>query len=135
MFSQADVIIDRAPDEVYEALADFKTQVSFWDTIHVPGLDNLDADEMEAHGTVMVGRVSHPCLIAVHLTRPKSGLVTRLQSQIGEMAAEFRIMEEGERTKVEVNIEGHGGGPAGSITIRQLAPRLLARLKQYFDRA
>ena len=135
MFSQAIVTIDREPDAVYEVLADFKTQMSFWDALHIPELEQLDDEILEAHGTMMVGMTSHPCMVAIHLTRPKSGLVTRFQSMSGEMAAEFRIMEDGGRTRVEVNIEGYGGGMAGNITIRQLAPRLLSRLKQYFDRA
>jgi carbon monoxide dehydrogenase subunit G len=135
MFSQATVLIDREPDEVYDVLANFKTQISFWDALHIPGLEELNDETLEAHGTMTVGIASHPCLVAIHLTRPKSGLVTRFQSMSGEMAAEFRIMEEGDRTRVEVNIEGYGGGLAGNITVRQLAPRLLSRLKQYFDRA
>lgn len=135
MFSQAVVTIDREPDAVYEVLADFRTQVSLWDGLYIPGLEEMDAGTMEAHGTMTVGRTSHPCLVEIHLTRPKSGLVTRMQSMSAEMAVEFRIMEDGDRTRVEVNIEGYGGGLAGNITIRQLAPRLLSRLKQYFDRA
>ena len=135
MFSQATVIIDREPDEVYEVLADFKTQLTFWDTLHMPGLSEMGDGETEAHGTVTVGRATHSCIVIIHHTRPKSGLVTRLQTMTGEMAAEFRVMSEGNKTKVEVNVEGHGGGPASSIVIRQFAPRILLRLKQYFDRA
>lgn len=135
MFSQATVIIDREPDEVYEVLSHFKTQLTFWESLHVPGLNEMAEDETEAHGTVTVGQSTHSCIIVIHHTRPKSGLVTRMQTMAGELAAEFRVMSEGNKTKVEVNVEGHGGGPASSISIRQFAPRILLRLKQYFDRA
>jgi len=45
------------------------------------------------------------------------------------------VIDENGRTKVEINIEGQGGGFASNINVRQIAPRILARLKQYFDRS
>ena len=46
-----------------------------------------------------------------------------------------RINLHGDRTRVEVNIEGRGGGLANSINLRQMTPKILQRLKESFDKA
>jgi len=135
MFSQATILIDRDPGIVYSALADLKRQMALWDNITVADLDGLENGVSQVNGVYRLGRKAIPCIVELHLTRPGAGLVTRMQTASGELAAEWRIMEEGDRTRVEVNIEGIGGGPASNINIRHLAPKLLARLKLQFDRS
>ena len=135
MFAQGTILIDRSPDEVYAALADLKRQIVCWDMLQIPGLDNLGDGALEADGFYVLGRNSYSCTVELHLTRPPSGLVTHLQWASGELAAEWRILSEGDRTRVEVNVEGRGGGLANNINLRQMTPKLLARLKQIFDKA
>ena len=135
MFSQATILIDREPKEVYTVLVHMKTQLTFWEQLIIPKLKLLDDDANEIEGAYSHRYSTSPCVISIHKSRPGAGLVTRIQSAMGELAAEWRVMEDGERTKVEINIEGHGGGFASNINVRQIAPRILKRLKQYFDRS
>ena len=135
MFAYGNVLIDREPDEVYRALADLRIQMPCWEIIYVPNLENLEDGTLEVSGTYTLGHSSILCDIELHLTRPSSGLVTRIQWATGELAAEWRIIEDGDRTRVEVSIEGRGGGLANNVSLRQITPKILARLKQHFDRA
>jgi len=135
MFSQATVLIDRDPKEVYRVIAHMKTQLKFWEQLIIPDLDSLPDDAGEVQGAYDSRYSNSPCLITVHQSRPGAGIVTRIQSSLGELAAEWRVIDENGRTKVEINIEGQGGGFASNINVRQIAPRILARLKQHFDRS
>lgn len=135
MFSQATILIDREPEEVYAVLTNLKIQIPLWGIFNVAGLGEMEDGVTEMEAIYQVGNIASRCIIVLHETRPKSGLVTYVQSDHGELAAEWRIIKETDRTKVEINIEGQGGGPAGNIMIRQLAPRILTNLKQHFDRA
>ena len=135
MFSQATILIDRDTSEVYKVLAHMKTQLTFWEQLIVPTIDQLDDDANEVDAAYSSGYSTSPCQVTVHQSRPGAGLVTRIQSAMGELAAEWRVFEDGDRTRVEINIEGQGGGFASNINIRQIAPRILTRLKQHFDRS
>jgi len=134
MFSQSTILIDREPAEVYKVLAHLKTQLGFWEQLIIPTLDQLPDDAVEVEGAYSLRYSTSPCQITIHQSRPGAGLVTRIQSSMGELAAEWRVIDEGGRTKVEINIEGQGGGFASNINIRQIAPRILKRLKQHFER-
>jgi hypothetical protein len=135
MFATATILIDRSTDEVYQVLSNLRTQVPFWEIFFVPGLESISDDTLEANCFYQGGVKQLECVIGLHLTRPGAGLVTRVQTAIGELAAEWRIIDESGRTRVEVNIEGRGSGPTSNISIRQLAPKVLARLKAHFDKS
>jgi hypothetical protein len=135
MFAQATVLINRQAAEVYNLLADIRMQIPLWGIFAAPGLQQLEDGVNEIDAYYNSGSESLHCLIIIHLSRPGAGLVTRVQTACGEMAAEWRIIDEDGRTRVEVNIEGLGGGPTSSINVRQVAPRLLAQLKQHFEKS
>ena len=135
MFAHGTILINRDIGEVYETLASLRRQLPFWEMIHVPELENLDDEAKGVDGNYSLGRSVFPCIIELHLTRPPAGLVTHVSWSSGELAAEWRIMQEGDRTRVEVNIEGRGGGLANSINLRQMTPTILQRLKESFERA
>lgn len=128
------MIIDRSVEEVYAFLADLKAQLGCWEMLYVPNLDRVPDDAVQLEGMCSAGRQSQPCIIELHHTRPGSGAVTRITWATGELAAEWRVMQEGDRTRVELNVEGSGGGLAANVHVRQITPRILARLKQHFDR-
>jgi len=134
MFTQATTIINRPTTEVYAFLADIRLQLPLWEIFYIPGLKDLEDGVNEAEGEYKSGETVLHCSINIHHSRPGAGLVTRVQTACGEMAAEWRIIDESGLTRVEVNIEGMGGGPTSSISIRQLAPRLVSHLKQHFDK-
>ncbi len=135
MFTQAITTINYPAAEVYSFLADIRKQLPLWEIFYVPGLQELEDGVNEVEAEYKSGATMLHCTVNIHHSRPGAGLVTRVQTACGEMAAEWRIIDEGDRTKVEVNIEGMGGGPTSSISIRQLAPRLLSHLKQHFDKS
>jgi len=135
MFAQATIVIDRTTDEVYAVLSDIRKQIPMWEIFTVPGLERMVDGVLEVNGHYQAGSTPMECIIGLHLTRPGSGLVTRVQTGCGEMAAEWRVIDEMGRTRVEVNVEGRGGGPTSNISIRHLAPRIVTRLKAYFDKA
>jgi hypothetical protein len=134
MFSQATVLIDRTVEQVYAFLADLKSQLKCWDNLIVPGVDNLPDGAITAEGSYKIGTIAYDCTIDLYLTRPGSGLVTRLSWTNGELAAEWRVMEDGDRTRVELNIEGLGGGLGTNVHVRHASRNLVTRLKQQFDR-
>jgi len=135
VFVQGIIIIDRTVEDVFEFIADMKSQLSCWEMIHVPNLAELEEGATETVGMYHLAGKQHTCDIELYITRPGSGVVTRLSWDSGELAAEWRIMESGGRTKIELNVEGNGGGLATSVSLRQMAPRILNRVKQHFDMA
>jgi hypothetical protein len=135
VFTQGVIVIDRPVEDVYAFVADLKNQLTCWEMLYVPDLDSLPPMSIEAQGTYQLGMKNHRCDIELYFTRPGAGVVTRVRWESGELAAEWRIMESEGRTKIELNIEGHGGGLATSVPLRQMAPRILGRVKQHFDKA
>jgi hypothetical protein len=135
VFAQGTILINREINEVFDALADLRRQMPIWDMIHVPNLADMDDGVKEVEGNYTLGHSVYSCIIELHLTRPPAGLVTHISWTSGELAAEWRIMQDGDRTRVEVNIEGRGGGLANNINLRQMTPKILNRLKELFDRA
>jgi len=135
VFTQATIIIDRTVEEIYGFLSVLRTQLRCWDVLNVPELDGLEDDVLALDGSYRLGNYVYDCVIELHRTRPESGVVTRVSWTNGELAAEWRIMEDGDRTRIELNIEGQGGGLATHIHLRPMARHILARLKQQFDRS
>ncbi len=135
MFSQGTATIDRTVEEVYEFISDLKSQLSCWEMLYIPSLNELLDGITQVEGSYQLGRKNHRCEVELYHTRPGSGAVTHVRWDSGELAAEWRIMESGDRTKIELNIEGQGGGLAASVNLRQMPQRILNRLKQHFDMA
>ena len=135
MFSTGTIIIDRSVEETYEFLADFSRQLECWDMLHIPDLKYLPADSDETLGTFEMGRKTQRCEIELYRTRPGAGCVTRVKWDSGELAAEWRVIDAEGRTKLELNVEGHGGGLATSAHLRHMAMRILNRLKLLIDKA
>ena len=126
-------MIDRSVKEVYAFLADLPKQLRCWDILMVPGLSDLPSDTLKVDGSYRLGSKTYACVIELYLTRPGAGVVTRLSWSNGELAAEWRVMEDGSRTRVELNVEGQGGGLATNVSVRHASQNLLSRLKQQFD--
>jgi len=135
VFSHGTILINREINEVFESLADLRRQMPFWEMIHIPNLADMEDGVKEVEGNYTLGHSVYSCIVELHLTRPPAGLVTHISWTSGELAAEWRIMQDGDRTRVEVNIEGRGGGLANSINLRQMTPKILQRLKESFDKA
>lgn len=135
MFSTSTILIDRSVAEVYEFLSELRTQLRCWDVLDVADYEYLPYGTFSTEGIFEIGGKTYLCVIELYLTRPGAGLVTRLSWTNGELAAEFRIMEEGERTRVELNVEGMGGGLASTVHVRHSSQHILSRLKQQFDMA
>jgi hypothetical protein len=128
-------LIDRSVEEVYEFLSELRTQLRCWDVLSVADYEYLPYGTFSTEGIFSLGGKTYLCVVELYLTRPGSGVVTRLSWSNGEMAAEFRIMEEGGRTRVELNVEGMGGGIATTVHVRHSSQHILSRLKQQFDMA
>jgi hypothetical protein len=135
VFTQGTATIDRSVEEVYAFIADMNKQLECWEMLYIPELGSLADEANETAGSFQQGGKTHRCEIELYRTRPGAGLVTRVKWDSGELAAEWRVMDFEGRTKLELNIEGHGGGLAVSVTLRQMAPRILGRLKQSIDKA
>jgi carbon monoxide dehydrogenase subunit G len=133
VFSQATILIDRTVEEIYAFLADLPKQLRCWDALIVPGLSSLPSDTVKVDGTYRLGTTTYDCVIELYRTRPGAGVVTRVSWTNGELAAEWRVMEEGDRTRVELNVEGQGGGLATNVHVRRASQHLVTRLKQQFD--
>jgi len=131
VFSFGTILIDLSVGEIFAFLSDFKKHMSCWDIIRIPGLEKLKPDTLEAKGQYTMGGKKYICAIRLHLTRPPSGLVTRIQWSNGELAGEWRIREDGSRTRVDLNLEGNGGGLATNVSIQHMNPQILSRLKQH----
>jgi carbon monoxide dehydrogenase subunit G len=135
VFTQGTILIDRPVAEIYDFVADLRSQLRCWDILNVPGLSELPENSLNASGSCRMGNVVYDCIVELHLTRPGAGVVTRVSWSNGELAAEWRIMEDGDRTRIELNVEGQGGGLASPVHLRPMAQRILTRLKQQFDMA
>jgi len=135
MFAQATILLDQDPSEIYEFLVDIRNHIPLWEVFRVKDLANLPPDTDTVDCAFSLAHDTQLCQVSIHMSRPGSGLVTRVQMATGELAAEWRIFSDTPRTRVEINIEGQGGGLAASVSIRQLAPKILANLKNHFYRA
>jgi len=133
VFTQGTILIDRPVGDLYNFIAVLRTQLRCWDILFIPGLNELGDDMLSANGSYRLAGIVYNCMIELHRTRPSSGAVTRISWTNGELAAEWRIMEEGNRTRIELNIEGQGGGLASRVHLRPMAQQILTRLKQQFD--
>ena len=135
VFVHGNIHITRDPDEIFEFLKLVKNQLVCFDMIFVIDRESIPDDAENIEGTFTIGRQTYRCELDIHLTRPKSGLVTHIGWESGELAAEWRFMEHDNRTHVEINIEGQGGGLANSAHLRQMADRVLNNLKRHFEQA
>lgn len=135
MFSQATVIINRPVEEVYSFLSTLRKQLECWEMINVPDIKTMEDSALSAPGTYRLAGSIIDCHVSLHHTRPGSGLVTRISWISGELAAEWRIIEDKHRTKVELNLEGAGGGLASEVRLIPLARRIASRLKQKLEMA
>lgn len=132
MFSQASIAVERQANELYGFIATLRTQLQCWPILTVPNLEALPDNARNAKAYYTLGRAKFECTAELHCTRPGTEVVLILSWHNGELAAEWRIIDEGRRTRLELSIEGQGGGLANSVRLRPLAKEVLSRLKQSF---
>lgn len=133
MFTQSNILIDRPVETVFDFVSNLPKQLECWELVsRIKSADN-DSASMDIKGYINIGGKSTFCTIELYITRPGSGCVTKILWDSGELAAEWRFIQEAGRTRIELTIEGSGGGLARSGPLRQLSPHILMRLKQKID--
>lgn len=135
MFTQESVKINRSTDVIYSFLSCLRDQMKCWDLITVKDLDNAGDEIVDLNGYFTVGNIRSDCKIELYRTRPKSGVVMKILWDTGELAAEWRVIDDGDSSRVELNLEGSGGGLANKIILRQIGQRVISRVKSHFELA
>ena len=135
MFFNDTIAIDRSVEEIYGFLANLRTHLKCWDILFVPKHNEIPEDVLSVEGSFRLGASEYPCVIELYRTREGSEVVSCINWENGQIAAEFRVISERGRTLVKLTIEGQGGALAAPIALQKMPYRILSRLKDHFTTA
>lgn len=133
MFVQESLKIDRPVSEIYAFLSSLKTQLPCWESLMIPEIASLSDSDDNTRGFFSIAGKKVECIVELYRTRPGAGCVTKVLWSSGEVAAEWRVIDDLGKTRVELTLEGNGGGLASSGNMRNMARLILNRIKSRFE--